>query len=123
MLLFNTQKCFLGQLEILSEKYNIMQTAMAASERIFEVLDDNTIIENKTECSNPLPNLKGEVEFENVTFAYNNDEYVLRNVSFNINPGETVAIVGATGAGKTSIISLITRFYDIQKGEIKVRWN
>ena len=110
---------FFRPIRDLSEKYNIMQTAMAASERIFEVLDDETIIENKEKVQS-LNKLNGEVEFNNVTFAYNNDEYVLRNVSFNINPGETVAIVGATGAGKTSIISLLTRFYDIQKGEIKV---
>jgi ATP-binding cassette subfamily B protein len=110
---------FFRPIRDLSEKYNIMQTAMAASERIFEVLDDNTIIENKEKVQS-LKNLRGEVEFSNVTFAYNNDEYVLRDVSFDIKPGETVAIVGATGAGKTSIISLLTRFYDIQRGEIKV---
>ena len=110
---------FFRPIRDLSEKYNIMQTAMAASERIFEVLDDETIIENK-EKVHSLTKLNGEVEFSDVTFAYNNDEYVLRNVSFNIKPGVTVAIVGATGAGKTSIISLLTRFYDIQKGEIKV---
>lgn len=110
---------FFRPIRDLSEKYNIMQTAMAASERIFEVLDDNTIIPNS---ANPklLQNLKGEIEFNNVTFAYNQGEDVLKNVSFKINPGETVAIVGATGAGKSSIISLLTRFYDIQKGEIKI---
>ncbi len=110
---------FFRPIRDLSEKYNIMQTAMAASERIFEVLDDNTIISNS---ANPklLQNLKGEIEFNNVTFAYNQGEDVLKNVSFKINPGETVAIVGATGAGKSSIISLLTRFYDIQKGEIKI---
>ncbi len=110
---------FFRPIRDLSEKYNIMQTAMAASERIFEVLDDNTIIPNS---ANPklLQNLKGEIEFNNVTFAYNQGEDVLKNVSFKINPGETVAIVGATGAGKSSIISLLTRFYDIQKGKIKI---
>ena len=96
-----------------------MQTAMAASERIFDVLDDNTIIENQKHVKK-IERLKGHVEFKDVSFAYNNNEYVLKNVSFSINPGETVAIVGATGAGKTSIISLLTRFYDIQKGEIKL---
>ena len=110
---------FFRPIRDLSEKYNIMQTAMAASERIFEVLDNNTIIENKGTV-HPIGKLKGEVEFKNVSFAYNKDEYVLRDVSFNIQPGETVAIVGATGAGKTSIISLLSRFYDIEKGEIKV---
>lgn len=110
---------FFRPIRDLSEKYNIMQTAMAASERIFEVLDNNTIIENKKNVQS-IFKIKGEVEFKNVSFAYNKDEYVLKDVSFNIQPGETVAIVGATGAGKTSIISLLSRFYDIQKGEIKV---
>lgn len=110
---------FFRPIRDLSEKYNIMQTAMAASERIFDVLDDNTIVENKKNLKT-IDKLKGEVEFKNVSFAYNENEYVLNDISFNINPGETVAIVGATGAGKTSIISLLTRFYDIQKGEIRV---
>jgi ATP-binding cassette, subfamily B, multidrug efflux pump len=110
---------FFRPIRDLSEKYNIMQTAMAASERIFEVLDDETIIPNQDKVKT-IGRLKGEVEFRNVSFAYNSDEYVLKNVSFSIKPGETVAIVGATGAGKTSIISLLTRFYDIQKGEIRV---
>ncbi len=110
---------FFRPIRDLSEKYNIMQTAMAASERIFEVLDDKTIIPNQ-ENVKEIGRLKGEVEFKNVSFAYKADEYVLKDVSFSITPGETVAIVGATGAGKTSIISLLTRFYDIQKGEIRV---
>lgn len=110
---------FFRPIRDLSEKYNIMQTAMAASERIFEVLDDKTIIENN-EIVKKIGRLKGEVEFKDVSFAYNGDEFVLKNVNFSINSGETVAIVGATGAGKTSIISLLTRFYDIQKGEIRV---
>ena len=101
----------------LSDKYNILQTAMASSERIFKLLDDNTIIQNPAEPKN-IQSIKGEVEFKNVWFAYNPEEYVLRNVSFKINPGERIAIVGATGAGKTSIINIFTRFYDIQKGSI-----
>ncbi len=110
---------FFRPIRDLSEKYNIMQTAMAASERIFSVLDNNTIIPNP---QNPkqLKNFKGKIEFKNVTFAYKENENVLKNISFKIEPGETVAIVGATGAGKTSIISLLTRFYDIENGEIKV---
>ncbi|MCB9209495.1 MAG: ABC transporter ATP-binding protein [Ignavibacteriales bacterium] len=110
---------FFRPIRDLSEKYNIMQTAMAASERIFDVLDDDTIIENP-EVPKSIEHYTGKVEFKDVTFAYNSDEYVLKNISFEINSGETVAIVGATGAGKTSIISLLTRFYDIQKGEILV---
>lgn len=101
----------------LSEKYNILQTAMASSERIFNLLDDKTIIKMP---DNPisLTNIRGEIAFNNVWFAYNPGEYVLRNLSFKINPGERIAIVGATGAGKTSIINIFTRFYDIEKGSI-----
>ncbi len=101
----------------LSEKYNIMQTAMASSERIFKLFDDNTMIQNP-EHPERLNKVKGKIEFQNVWFAYNPEEYVLKDVSFKINPGETVAIVGHTGAGKTSIINILTRFYDIQKGSI-----
>ncbi|MBN2571802.1 MAG: ABC transporter ATP-binding protein [Ignavibacteriales bacterium] len=108
---------FFRPIRDLSEKYNIMQTAMASSERIFKLLDNDTFIVNPT---NPIAinDVKGKIEFENVCFAYHQDEYVLKNISFVINPGETVAIVGATGAGKTSIINLFTRFYDIDKGRI-----
>lgn len=103
----------------LTEKYNILQSAMASSERIFTILDDKTVIDNPT---NPvsLNDIKGKIEFKNVWFAYNADNWVLRDVSFTINPGDTVAFVGATGAGKSSIMNLITRFYDIQKGEILI---
>ncbi len=101
----------------LSEKYNILQTAMASSERIFNLLDDETIIKNPDNPVN-FTSIRGEIEFSNVWFAYNPGEYVLRNLSFKINPGERIAIVGATGAGKTSIINIFTRFYDIQKGSI-----
>jgi ATP-binding cassette, subfamily B, multidrug efflux pump len=108
---------FFRPIRDLSEKYNIMQTAMASSERVFKLLDDKTFIYDP---ANPIPlnNVKGKIEFNNVSFAYNEPEYVLKNISFKINPGETVAIVGATGAGKTSIINLFTRFYDINKGKI-----
>lgn len=103
----------------LTEKYNILQSAMASSERIFLVLDEEDNIPN---AEKPLPchNLKGKIEFKNVYFAYEDEDWVLKDVSFTINPGETVALVGATGAGKSSIINLITRFYDIQKGEILI---
>jgi ATP-binding cassette subfamily B multidrug efflux pump len=110
---------FFRPIRDLSEKYNIMQTAMASSERIFKLLDNDTIIENPT---NPktINNFKGNVDFKNVWFAYNNEEYVLKDISFSVNEGETVAIVGATGAGKSSIINLLNRFYDINKGSILV---
>ncbi len=110
---------FFRPIRDLAEKYNIMQTAMASSERIFKLLDDTSIIPDPG-TSVPLDTVEGEVEYRNVWFAYNSDEYVLRDVSFHVNPGETVALVGATGAGKTSIINLMTRFYDIRKGEILV---
>lgn len=103
----------------LAEKYNILQTGMASSERIFKLLDTKIFVKQP---ENPLPlkEVKGKVEFRNVWFAYNDEEYVLKDISFLINPGETVAIVGATGAGKSSIINLLLRFYDINKGEILI---
>lgn len=110
---------FFRPIRDLSDKYNIMQTAMASSERIFSLLDDQTMIKNP-ESPKPLGEVKGKIEFDNVSFAYNEKDYVLKNISFSINPGDTVAIVGATGAGKTSIINILTRFYDINKGSIRV---
>ena len=110
---------FFRPIRDLSEKYNIMQTAMASSERIFKLLDDETTIKEPEERVR-LTAVKGAIEFDNVWFAYNDEEWVLKGVSFKINPGETVAIVGATGAGKTSIISILSRFYDIQKGRILI---
>lgn len=103
----------------LTEKYNIMQSAMASSERIFSILDEESFIENQ---DNPLvkDHLEGKIEFKNVWFAYVDEDWVLKDISFTINPGDTVAFVGATGAGKSSIINLITRFYDIQRGEILI---
>lgn len=110
----------------LSEKYNILQTAMASSERVFQLLDDKGYIEAPHNAVKPQ-DIRGEVEFRNVWFAYNaptdgtgSPEWVLKDVSFRIKPGQTVALVGHTGAGKTSIISLLSRFYEIQKGEILV---
>lgn len=103
----------------LSEKYNIMQTAMASSERVFTLLDNHTVVPDPP-SPEPLEAVRGEIEFRNVWFAYNGEEWVLKNVSFTIRPGETVAIVGHTGAGKTSIINLLMRFYDFQKGSILV---
>jgi ATP-binding cassette subfamily B protein len=107
----------------LSEKYNIMQTAMASSERVFKLLDDRLIV---AEPEDPLtlPQVRGAIEFRNVWFRYNSsaqegkDEWVLRDVSFRIGEGETVAIVGHTGAGKTTLINLLMRFYDVERGEI-----
>ena len=110
---------FFRPIRDLSEKYNIMQTAMASSERIFKLLDDKTFVSNPDEPLG-LTKIKGEIDFKNVWFEYKEDEPVLKNISFSINPGETVAIVGATGAGKTSIINILTRFYDIKSGSILI---
>lgn len=101
----------------LSEKYNIMQAAMASSERVFRLLDTPRTI---TDPPDPvrIPHVRGEVTFDHVWFEYNEGDHVLRDVTFKIAAGESVAIVGATGAGKTSIISLISRFYDVQRGRI-----
>ena len=108
---------FFRPIRDLSEKYDVLQGAMASSERIFKLLDNDTIIQNPV---NPqkIEKVTGSIEFKDVWFAYNADDYVLKNITFGIKPGETVAIVGATGAGKTSIINILTRFYDINKGSI-----
>ncbi len=103
----------------LSEKYNIMQTAMASSERIFRLLDDRTFVAD-AEHPVPLASVQGKVEFKNVWFAYVDEEWVLKDVSFTIESGETVAFVGHTGAGKTTIINLLSRFYEFQRGQILV---
>ncbi|MGE5527943.1 MAG: ABC transporter ATP-binding protein [Patescibacteria group bacterium] len=103
----------------LTEKYNILQAAMASSERIFLLLDTKPSVQNPPD---PLPGggFRGEIEFRNVWFAYQGEDWVLRDVSFRIEPGEMAAFVGATGAGKTSIISLLARFYDVQRGAILI---
>jgi ATP-binding cassette subfamily B multidrug efflux pump len=108
---------FFRPIRDLSEKYNIMQTAMASSERIFKLLDRHNVIPDP-EHPVKLKEVKGHLEFKNVFFSYSKDEYVLKDISFEIKSGEKVAFVGATGAGKTSIMNLICRFYDAQKGEI-----
>ncbi len=110
---------FFRPIRDLSEKYNIMQTAMASSERVFKLLDNDTIIENPL-SPKTINNFRGNVDFKNVWFAYNNKDYVLKDISFSVAKGETVAIVGATGAGKSSIINLLNRFYDVNKGNILV---
>ena len=108
-----------------SEKYNILQSAMAASERIFKLLD--TPVQVVSPAVTKRPEGLGRIEFDHVWFAYHDEvgdgqapDWVLRDVSFTIEPGETVAIVGHTGAGKTTLISLLLRFYDVQKGAIRI---
>lgn len=108
---------FYDPIRDLSEKYNIMQSAMASSERIFRLLDTKIEVKDP-ELPLSIKKMRGEIEFKNVWFAYNGKDDVLCDISFHLQPGEKVAIVGATGAGKTSIISLLARFYDPQKGKI-----
>ncbi len=110
---------FFWPIRELSEKYTIFQNAMASSERIFQLLDTQPTIAS-TVPKRGTKTLKGEIEFQNVWFAYNDDNYVLRDVSFKVKPGEKVALVGHTGAGKTSIINLLCRFYEINKGQILI---
>ncbi len=100
----------------ISQKYNIMQSAMAAGERIFGILDTNPEITSK--ASSEHTSVEGRIEFDDVTFSYENDKIILRKVSFEVEPGRSVALVGPTGAGKTSIISLLCRFYDVDSGRI-----
>ncbi len=102
----------------LAEKYNLLQAAMVSAERVFGILDTPEEVKDRPEPVRLPEHVKGEVEFRNVVFGYNPDEPVLRNVSFTIPAGQAVAVVGATGAGKTSLISLLARFYDIQQGSI-----
>jgi ATP-binding cassette subfamily B multidrug efflux pump len=103
----------------LSEKYNILQSAMAASERIFKLLDTAPQVVSPA-SPRPFPDAPVAVEFDHVWFAYKDEDWVLRDVSFRIEPGETVAVVGHTGAGKTTLTSLLLRFYDIQRGSIRI---
>ena len=106
-------------IQVLADQFNIMQSAFASSERIFEILDTKpNVIDNPDAIE--LDHIKGDIEFKNVWFAYKDDEWVLRDISFKIKAGETVAFVGATGSGKTTILSLIVRNYDIQKGQILI---
>ncbi len=110
---------FFRPIRDLAEKYNILQTAMASSERIFNLLDTSNPIKDIDKPVR-LEKVKGSIQFKNVWFAYNDEDYVLKNVNFEFKEGEKVAFVGHTGAGKTTIINLINRFYDVNKGEIKI---
>lgn len=112
-------KQFFDPISDISEKYTIIQSAIISSERVFEILDTVDVQED-LESGIPAGKLKGEIEFKNVWFAYNNEEWVLKDVSFQIMPGEVAAFVGATGSGKSTIISLMARFYDIQRGQILI---
>ena len=106
-------------IQVLADQFNIMQSAFASSERIFEILDTKPDVVDTPDAIE-LDHIKGDIEFKNVWFAYKENEWVLRDISFKIKAGQTVAFVGATGSGKTTILSLIVRNYDIQKGQILI---
>lgn len=112
-------RSFFEPIQELAEQFSTLQNAVASAEKIFTILDTEPIIKEK---ENPvvLDQIKGKIEFKNVWFAYNDEDFILKDVSFTIEPGEKVAFVGATGAGKSSILNLIGRYYDIQKGEILI---
>ena len=105
-------------LRVIADKFNVLQMGMIASERVFKVLDNDDVTQKE---DNYIPvSMAGKIAFKDVWFAYNKDQYVLKNISFEIEAGKTIAIVGHTGSGKTSIISLINRLYKIQKGTISI---
>jgi ATP-binding cassette subfamily B protein len=110
---------FFRPIQDLSEKYNVLQSAMAASERVFKLLDVEPRVTSPAKPRD-FPETPAAIEFDHVWFAYKNEDWVLRDVSFRIEPGETIAVVGHTGAGKTTLASLLLRFYDIQQGSIRV---
>jgi ATP-binding cassette subfamily B multidrug efflux pump len=110
---------FFRPIQDLSEKYNILQAAMAASERVFKLLDTPPGIQSPT-LPTPFPTTPAAIEFDGVWFAYKDEDWVLSDLSFRIEPGETIAVVGHTGAGKTTLTSLLLRFYEIQRGAIRM---
>jgi ATP-binding cassette subfamily B protein len=110
---------FYRPLQSISEDFNILQSALASAEKVFDVLDTVPEIMD-AEDAVELVDFKGEIEFKNVWFAYIEDEWVLKDISFKINPDDTVAFVGPTGSGKTTIMNLIVRNYDVQKGQILI---
>ena len=112
-------------LRVIADKFNVLQMGMIAAERVFKVLDNEDVLKESRESlvvsrKEEQTIIKGSIDFENVWFAYNEDQYVLKDISFSVNAGETIALVGHTGSGKTSIISLLNRLYFIQKGTIKI---
>ena len=109
---------FFEPIQELAEQFGTLQSSLASAEKVFSILDEVPQVEN---TMNPTEvDIKGRIEFKNVWFAYEAEEYILKDISFVIEPGQKVAFVGATGAGKSSILNLIGRYYDIQKGEILI---
>ena len=108
-------------LRFIADKFNVLQMGMVASERVFKVLDNKDEIGlSNANAYHPMEAVPGKIEFDHVWFAYSEENWVLKNISFTVMPGETIALVGHTGSGKTSIISLLNRLYHIQKGAIKI---
>ena len=112
-------KTFFEPIQDLAEQLSTLQSAVASAEKIFTLLDEKPLIHDPEKPVQPAE-IRGRIEFRNVWFAYDNENFILRDVSFVIEPGQKVAFVGATGAGKSSILNLIGRYYDIQKGEILI---
>lgn len=110
---------FFEPIQDIAEQFSTLQSAIASAEKIFTLLDEKPMIENP-EHPKELPAIKGRIEFRHVWFAYQDEDWILKDVSFTIEPGQKVAFVGATGAGKSSILNLIGRYYDIQKGQILI---
>lgn len=116
---YNYTDSFFGPIQNIAEQFDKLQAGIVASERIFNILDmEPTVINDEEPIF--IEKFKGKIEFRNVYFAYENEDWILKDVSFVINPKQTVAFVGATGSGKTTILSLIVRNYDIQKGQILI---
>ena len=109
---------FFRPIRMIADRFNTLQMGVVSSSRIFSILENDEQIPD--EGANSPESVKGEIEFKNVWFAYNDEEWVLKDISFNVKQGETIALVGATGAGKSSVINLISRFYDINKGSIAI---
>ncbi len=112
-------RSFFEPIQELAEQFSTLQSAMASAEKIFSVMDEEPLVKNP-EHPVELGGVKGRIEFDHVWFAYQGEDWILRDVSFTIEPGQRVAFVGATGAGKSSILNLIGRYYDIQKGRITI---
>lgn len=103
---------------MLADKFNTLQMGLVAADRVFQILDNDEQIENKG--TQMMDNIEGKVNFDQVSFAYDEENFVLNDINFELKPGETLAIVGSTGSGKSTIINLLSRFYEIQKGSIKI---
>jgi len=111
---------FFRPISDMSEKFNVLQSAMASSERIFKLLDEPVAIQSPARPARRPATADGHIVFDDVWFAYNDDDNVLKGVSFDVRPGERVGIVGATGSGKTTLINLLLRFYDVKRGRITI---